>query len=231
MTIYFSCEDFGSDAVTAEGVIFDCDGLLVNSESVWLTMLTQWGAEHGLGKLDISTFTGLSAKDTAYRLYEGLRSKDAHTMAYEDILLDINTRYSSLLQGHLEPMPGALECVNAVAEHVPVAVASNGRVDDVRLMLDNLGIFSILSGLYTIDDVARGKPAPDLYSTAARGLGLSAEYCVAFEDSLAGARAASEAGLLVIGVSDSHDMNIVCDYRTDRLDLITIQGMPCPLKR
>lgn len=207
-------------------VIFDCDGVLVDSESVWLDMLAQWHGRRGLDGGDLTRFAGLTAEDTARRLLDGHRAESRES-ADDDVQLaqltaELNTTYSSLLHEGVAPMPGAVELVTDLACRLPVAVASNGRRIDVESMLDGVGILPRLRGVATVDDVARGKPDPELYLRAADQLGVSPQDCAAFEDSPAGSEAAASAGMMVVGVNPSAEVSLSGHHRLHALTEITV---------
>ncbi|WP_147104459.1 HAD family hydrolase [Nesterenkonia populi] len=211
---------------TAEGpvelgvsaAVFDCDGLLVDSESVWLEMISAWLADRGVAGAAAADFHGLSVDDTATRLAALPQVRgDAAAVAAE-----LTRRYSQLLQEGTEPMPGAVEVFTGLASAVPTAVASNGLRPDVRLMLRASGLWETAQAVCTVDEVASGKPAPDLYREACRRLGVAPEEAAAFEDSAAGASAAMAAGLTVVGVNADPDVSLPCHHRLTALTAVEL---------
>lgn len=210
------------------GAVFDCDGLLVDSESIWLQMLQQWLAEHGADAegpqaLRAEDFLGLSVDDTAARLAEATGAEPAAgEHPAREIVVELTRRYSALLAQGVEPMPGAVELISALAARVPVAVASNGLRQDVTAMLEQVGILDKVRTVCTLDDVLCGKPEPELYLTAVGRLGIDPAEAVAFEDSPAGAESARRAGLTVVGVNHSEAVRLPEPYRLSDLRQVSI---------
>lgn len=210
------------------GAVFDCDGLLVDSESIWLQMLQQWLAEHGADAegpqaLRAEDFLGLSVDDTAARLAEATGAEPAAgERPAREIVVELTRRYSALLAQGVEPMPGAVELISALAARAPVAVASNGLRQDVTAMLEQVGILDKVRTVCTLDDVLSGKPEPELYLTAVGRLGIDPAEAVAFEDSPAGAESARRAGLTVVGVNHSEAVRLPEPYRLSDLRQVSI---------
>ncbi|WP_120005948.1 HAD family hydrolase [Nesterenkonia muleiensis] len=214
----------GPAEIRISAAVFDCDGLLVDSESIWLNMISDWLAEHQTPQAQAEDFLGLSVDDTAGRLAEHFTSEDeAGAIANQ-----LTHRYSSLLGAGVSPMPGAVRLFSALAKQVPVAVASNGLRVDVTAMLSNSGLMDLAQAVFTLEDVAAGKPAPDLYEQACQHLGAERKQAVAFEDSPAGAQAALAAGLLVVGVNANPQIKLPCTHRVESLDHIRLREQHVP---
>lgn len=218
----------GLHELEVSGAVFDCDGLLVDSESIWLQMLQQWLAEHGADAegpqaLRAEDFLGLSVDDTAARLAEATGAESAAgERPAREIVVELTRRYSALLAQGVEPMPGAVELISALAARAPVAVASNGLRQDVTAMLEQVGILDKVRTVCTLDDVLCGKPEPELYLTAVGRLGIDPAEAVAFEDSPAGAESARRAGLTVVGVNHSEAVRLPEPYRLSDLRQVSI---------
>lgn len=220
--------DEGVRELQVAGAVFDCDGLLVDSESIWLQMLQEWLVEQGLAAQEAAgdapsaarpeDFLGLSVDDAAARLAELTGSSSSA----EEIVAQLTERYSALLAEGVKPMPGAVELISELAARVPVAVASNGLRQDVTAMLAQVGILEKVRTVCTLDDVLYGKPEPELYLTAVGRLGIPPEYAVAFEDSPAGAESALRAGLTVVGVNHSEGVLLPKTYRLNDLHQVSV---------
>lgn len=200
----------------AEAVVFDCDGLLVDSESVWLELIAEQHRRLGLSATAAveaaGQFRGLDVGDAAARLAS--RSRETQPVAaLRDVLVE---DYSARLAAGVTPMPGAVSLVRALVGRVPVAVASNGLRADVAAMLADVGLLELVDVVRTLDDVDAAKPAPDVYLAAARALDVDPSRTVAFEDSVAGAEAARAAGMTVVGV-DAGEATMPCSHRIDSL--------------
>src|SRR4051794_15675936 len=111
----------------------------------------------------------------------------------------------------LEPGPGAPAAARAVvAAGVPVAVASNAGRGELRAKLERLGLLDLFAGrVFSFEDVARPKPAPDIYLAAARSCGAAPSNCVVIEDSLLGVRAGIAAGCRVLGLVGDTDASVL----------------------
>ena len=181
---------------TPAAVVFDCDGLLVDTEGQWVALQDDYLARHGAA-LDARTrreITGRAADLVVLTLAEAV-GKDPRQVG-EELLAE----HREHIGARLTPLPGALETLRAIATVRPVAVASNSPRDMLDTKLDGLGITDVIDASIAIEDVSQPKPAPDMYLTAARELGAEPADCLGFEDSETGADAARAAGLQLIAV-------------------------------
>lgn len=183
---------------TVDAVVFDCDGLLVDTETCWTRAETALFAEHGHGfGLDQKRLLigkTLEAAGEAMAAYFGLPGEGSALAAH---LEDLVARE---LESGADPLPGARELVTALRGRVPIAVASNSKRAFVDTALTRSGLTGLFEHVYAAEDVRHPKPAPDLYRAACAGLGADPSRSVAFEDSGTGVASARAAGLFVIGV-------------------------------
>ncbi|NRB05748.1 MAG: HAD family phosphatase [Rhodobacteraceae bacterium] len=179
-------------------VIFDCDGVLVDSETLTNAAIRDNLAAHGLDlTLDkvMDLFVGgtiKSAGEQAQRLGAQLPDSWVDAM-YEEIFEKLAT--------NVEAVPG-IETVLAHLDQaqIPYAVGSNGPHKKMQITLGRTNLLGRFEGrLYSREDVARPKPAPDVYLKAARDAGIDPTACVVIEDSPSGARAAKAAGMVCFG--------------------------------
>ena len=183
-------------AWTPTAVVFDCDGLLVDTEGEWVGLQNAYLARHGT-TLDPATrrsITGAAAETVVLTIAQAVR-KDPQLVGQE-----LMTAHAEQVGEALTPLPGALEMLRTIAAKRPVAVASNSPREMLDIKLTGLGLTEVIDAAIAIEDVALPKPAPDMYVTAARALGADPNDCLAFEDSETGARAATSAGLQLIAV-------------------------------
>jgi HAD superfamily hydrolase (TIGR01509 family) len=180
-----------------EGVVFDLDGVLIDSEPVWEEVRREVVEEHG-GRWAPDTqrrIMGMNTTEWARYLSEALgadlRPQQAATLAIDSIAERYRTR--------LPLLPGAVEAVRRLGGW-PLAIASSSPARLIGIVLELAGVASLFKVTISSDEVGRGKPAPDVFRTAARRLGLPAASCVAVEDSANGIRSAASAGLRVIAV-------------------------------
>jgi HAD superfamily hydrolase (TIGR01509 family) len=178
-------------------VLFDNDGLLLDTEVLWtraeITLFERFGRTFTLEhKRELIGTSGPVAEATIER-HLGAPGQGAALMAeLHELVME------EALHG-VEPMPGAVELLDALGE-VPVGVASNSPRLFVERALGAAGLRERFGCVLSADDVAHPKPAPDLYVALARGLGANPVDCVALEDSPTGVAAARAAGAFVIGV-------------------------------
>jgi HAD superfamily hydrolase (TIGR01509 family) len=184
--------------------VFDCDGVLVDSESLHARMWIEALAPLGL-RLDERWFDpwiGLSEGEMAGHL----RGSMGVDLPAEEIVGRKRRAYREAVEaGRLRAFPGIGEGLERLRRRgLALAVASNGFADVVRLSLERCGLAPWFSRVVGVDEVANGKPAPDIYLEAARRLGTPPGECVVVEDSPAGIRAARAAGCRVLAVANTH---------------------------
>ncbi len=177
-------------------VIFDCDGVLVDSEGPANRLLTRYLNDHGV---DISvaeteaTFIGLSL-DSCAKLV-GTRYG---VQLPDDFVPEIRRMTAEVLAREVTAIAGVREAVAGLQG--PTCVASSGEVAKMQLTLGTTGILDLFEGrLYSATMVRRGKPAPDLFLHAADQCGVAPDRCVVVEDSPFGLQAAQAAGMRALG--------------------------------
>jgi HAD superfamily hydrolase (TIGR01509 family) len=182
----------------AEAVVFDLDGVLVDSESVWGEAKRQLVEETGGHWHPDATreMMGMSSIEWSRYLHDHLEVP----MAPEEISDAVVERMMALYRERLPLLPGAVEAVRSLSERWRLAVASSSNRPVIDLALELAGIAEAFVATVSSEEVARGKPAPDVYLEAARLLGVAPDRCVAIEDSTNGIRAAEVAGMAVIAI-------------------------------
>lgn len=181
-----------------EGVVFDCDGLLMDTEPCWTVAESAVFAVRGLGygPEEKSQFIGLSVPATV-----ALMAAMFDEVGREaEIEAEVLTSIVRVIGEQAEPMPGALELVAALSGRLPIAVASNSPRVVLDVALARSGLSDAFGAVVAADEVAVPKPGPDLYLAACERLGVRPEVSLAFEDTVTGATAANAAGMRVIGV-------------------------------
>jgi HAD superfamily hydrolase (TIGR01509 family) len=181
-----------------EAVVFDLDGVLVDSEQAWDDARRQLAEERG-GRWSERAQTdmmGMSSTEWSRYMHDVVGLPDAP----DEISAEVVRRLESLYRERLPIVPGAVEAVERIAAQWPLAVASssNRPLIDLFLELSNLAKFFRVT--VSSEEVARGKPAPDVYLEAARRLGYEPGECAAVEDSENGIRSAVAAGMRVIAI-------------------------------
>ena len=195
--------------------VFDCDGVLLDSESAWNSvqreLFDRWSIPFTQELED--RLTGLSAPQVADVLSELSFTGDrTDAQAFEQhrdaTLAELMRVEHEVISSGVELIPGAREFLGYLASFMPVAVASNSTAGILKLKMETYGFAPLVTTWVSSDDVPEGKPAPDIYLEAIERLGGDSAHTVTFEDSAAGAAAARSAGthLLVFapeGVKDS----------------------------
>lgn len=180
-----------------ELVIFDCDGVLVDSEILAAEVISQT-----LGAIErpmsveevIATLVGLDAAATRVKL-EALHGAPLPSQ-FEAMIAE---RLEAAFTTQLKPVAGIVELLRGLDQ--PYCVASNSGHERLRLTFAAAGLVPLVEGrVFSADDVTRGKPAPDLFLHAARCMGdVPPEKCLVIEDSVTGVTAARAAGMRVVG--------------------------------
>jgi HAD superfamily hydrolase (TIGR01509 family) len=186
--------------LSGTAVIFDLDGTLVDSEPNYYEAGRRTLAEHGVPDFtwaDHERYVGISTRETVTRwksLY-GLRA------SVPELLADKNRRYLELARTGTRAYPEMRKFVELLAgEGVPMAVASGSSPQAIDAILAGTGLDAYLRTTVSADEVAHGKPAPDVFLEAARRLGAEPADCVVLEDAAPGAAAAHAAGMRCIAV-------------------------------
>lgn len=185
-----------------KGIIFDCDGTLVDSETAANKALIMLLHKYGLGQYTLEHAYECFVGRTVYDIFRELEA--VHGMTFPDDVIDklIEMRMEQD-QLYLKPIPGLTEALPRIAGWFPVAVASNGERPNVIRSLKLANIYHHFRPelIFTKDDVKHPKPAPDIYRFAAKALKLKPEDCVVIEDSPLGVRSGVAAGCQVWGFS------------------------------
>jgi HAD superfamily hydrolase (TIGR01509 family) len=188
-------------------VIFDCDGLLLDTEDAWTRAEKTLFAEHG------GTFTLAHKRDMIGSSHLVAAGKIERILGLPGRGEELMTRLHGLVaqeaRAGVEPRPGAVELVHAlVAAGMPIAVASNSRRAFLDQVLESSGMAPHFPVSVAGDEVARAKPAPDIYVEACRRLGVDPGASVGLEDSPIGAAAVRAAGMFVVAVPFGPDMPV-----------------------
>jgi HAD superfamily hydrolase (TIGR01509 family) len=181
-----------------EAVVFDLDGVLIDSEPVWEQVRRHVVADHG-GHWDPDTqdrLMGMSTGEWSRYLSEDLDVALTPDQVADTVIAAMADRYRE----HLPLLPGAVGAVTRIAERWPVGLASSSPRSLIETVLDASGLRATFAATVSTEEVARGKPAPDAYLTAAERLRVPPDACAAVEDSSNGLRSAAAAGLAVIAI-------------------------------
>ena len=185
-----------------DAVIFDLDGVLMDSEQRWNEAKEALVRETGGRWLEDAPRTMMGMSSPEWSAY--LRDELAVPMDAGAINREIVRRMQDGYRSELPLLPGAGEAVRALAERWPLGLASSANREVIDLVLELAGFGDAFRVTVSSEEVERGKPAPDVYLKAARELGAAPARCVAVEDSSSGLRAAAAARMTVIAVPNPH---------------------------
>ena len=193
-------------------VIFDMDGLLLDTEVVWQTAEERLFAAHDVAftHQDKLAVIGTSYEVTARYFAERLGQPPERGPA---LVEEMVMAMYDLLQQDVAGRPGALELVARLRGRLPLALASNSPRRLVDAALASARLTDAFDVIVTADDVERSKPAPDIYRLACERLGLDAAEVLALEDSAAGIASAKAAGLACIAVPQYAETDVAAADR------------------
>ncbi len=179
-------------------VVFDLDGVLLDSESAWERVRRELVAARGGTYPDGATreIMGMSAPEWAHYIRTRLGVDLPEP--------EINARVvAGVIAAYDEALPlirGAVDAVRRIAARVPVGIASSSNRVLIDLAVERAGLADVIRTVVSSEEVGRGKPAPDVYLRAAELLGVPASTCGAVEDSSNGIRSAHAAGMLTVAI-------------------------------
>jgi HAD superfamily hydrolase (TIGR01509 family) len=185
-----------------DAVVFDLDGVIVDSEQVWDDVRERYARESG------GSYSATAARDMM-----GMSSLEwsrymADTLGVPGTPAEINAAIvERMLERYGEEPPliaGAVEAVWRVAAEWPLAIASSSNPELIDVVVRAAGLGDVFEIAVSSQEVPRGKPAPDVYLEAARRLSIASSRCAAVEDSHNGIRSAKAAGMRVVAVPNPH---------------------------
>lgn len=189
---------------TYKAIIFDCDGVIVDTENISNTILKAMLSQHGL-ELDDETlhakFTGFTNKENLLNAEKllGRALPDNFDEEYRE-------RFHRVISTELDPIKGVCDLLSKIKK--PIAMATNARRQEMEFKLNKIHLSDVFSTRFCVEDVENGKPAPDLYLKAANALKIDPKDCLVIEDSVAGITAGRAAGMRVLAFSETIDAKI-----------------------
>ena len=183
-------------------VIFDLDGVLLDSEQVWDQVREQLVGEragrwHERAQAEMM---GMSSFEWSRYMHDELGVPDPP----EEISTEVVRRLEEVYRKRLPLIDGAQEAVEQLSGRWPLGLASSSNRELIDLVLELSGLARFFRATVSSEEVARGKPAPDVYLEAARRLSVPPNACAAVEDSRNGIRAAKAAGMRMIAIPNPH---------------------------
>jgi HAD superfamily hydrolase (TIGR01509 family) len=182
----------------SEAVVFDLDGVIIDTEEVWEEVRRAYVASYGKQfRPDSQTrMMGMSTPEWSTHLSQEVGVPRTPEQVATDVLDRMAERYREALP----LIPGSVDAVRRMAARFPVALASSSARVLIDQVLSTAGLTDVFRVTLSTEEVPRGKPFPDVYLEATSRLGLAPAVCAAVEDSSNGLRSAAAAGLAVIAV-------------------------------
>jgi HAD superfamily hydrolase (TIGR01509 family) len=184
--------------MTIEAVIFDLDGVLVDSEHVWDEVREELARERGGRWHDRAQadMMGMSSVEWSRYMHDVIGLAESPEEIDAEVVRRMQARYAE----ELPLVEGGVEAVRRLAADFRLGLASSSNRPIIAAVLEQAGIAELFQATVSSEEVARGKPAPDVYLETARRLGVPPERCVAIEDSANGIRSASAAGMRTVAI-------------------------------
>jgi HAD superfamily hydrolase (TIGR01509 family) len=205
-------------------VVLDMDGVLVDSEQLWDEVREQLARERGgrWHERAQADMMGMSSTEWSRYMHDVIGLDESPAEINAEVVRRLLARYRE----SLPLLPGAVEAVEGLADHWPLALASSSNREVIEAVLQLAGIAGHFRVTVSSEEVERGKPAPDVYLEAARRLDVDSTSCAAVEDSRNGIFAARAAGMRVIAIPNPHyppsgDALAVADVILAALDELT----------
>lgn len=185
-----------------EAVVFDLDGVLLDSEQIWDEVREQLARERG-GRWHEGAqraMMGMSSTEWSQYMHDEIGLPESP----DEISAEVVRRLEEQYRQHLPLLDGAVEAVERLAARWPLGIASSSNREVIDLVLELSGLALFFKVTVSSEEVARGKPAPDVYLEATRRLGVTPDRSAAIEDSENGIRAAKAAGMRVVAIPNPH---------------------------
>ena len=211
-----------------EAVVFDLDGVLLDSEEIWDRAREELARERGGRWHDRAQRDMMGMSSTEWSRY--MADVIGLPEPPEEINREVVQRLTELYREELPAIPGAREAVERLAARWPLGLASSSNRELIDLVLELLGVEHLFTATVSSEEVARGKPAPDVYLEAARRLGVDPTTAAAVEDSHNGILSAKAARMRVIAIPNAHfppdeDALAAADVVLDSLAELTVDAV------
>ncbi len=187
--------------MTFKAIIFDCDGVIVDTESIANRIMQSKLAQLGLVLSDQyvqAEFTGYTTDHNLEKI-KALLTRELPPSFKEDYKAD----FQAAIAKHLDPIQGIPELLDNLRPLV--AMATNAQRQEMEFKLAKIGLTSVFNQRFCVNDVTHAKPSPEIYLLAAESLQVSAKDCLVIEDSPAGIQAGVRAGMTVYAYSEKMD--------------------------
>ncbi len=196
-------------------VIFDFDGIIVDSEPLHFRAFNEVLEEHGFvisWEEYCETYIGFDDRDAFKTVFKNNGNRLASPIMKELISRKAEVFQKYIQDGEASPMPGAVDLIKSIPIRLPVALCSGALKQDITPVLEKLGIEDAFTAIVTAEDTDKSKPDPAPYRFALEKLGIEdPASVVAIEDTPAGILSAKNAGLKVLAVTNSYDREYLLD--------------------
>ena len=185
-----------------DAVVFDLDGVLLDSEQLWDEVRERLACERGgrWSERAQAEMMGMSSPEWSRYMHDVVLLPESP----DEIAAEVVRRMEARYRDRLPLIPGAREAVERLAAHWRLGLASSSNRPLIDLALESSGLAPFFAVTVSSEEVARGKPAPDVYLEAVRRLGVEPARAAAVEDSANGIRSAHAAGLRVLAIPNAH---------------------------
>jgi HAD superfamily hydrolase (TIGR01509 family) len=184
--------------VSIEAVVFDLDGVIVQSEEIWNEVRERYVRERG-GRYDADTqraMMGMSSHEWSRFIHDELGVDEPPQEINDEVVRLMEARYRE----RLPLVPGAREAVERMATSYQLGLASSANRPLIDIVLELADLSRLFAATVSSEEVAHGKPSPDVYLEAAHRLDVESKRCAAIEDSHNGIRSAKAAGMCVVAI-------------------------------
>jgi HAD superfamily hydrolase (TIGR01509 family) len=189
--------------VTLKHVIFDCDGVLVDSEPLSMRADVMLLKHHGINISETEAHTRFVG--TTFQAMLDMMTRQFGTVFPPGLHAVKNTMVEALYRSELKIVSGVVDVLDALkARGISVSIGSNSPKKRVELAVELVGIADRFDRIVSYEDVTSGKPAPDIFLRAAKLAGVALDECLVVEDSLTGVTAAVAAGIRTVGFTGTH---------------------------
>ena len=185
-----------------DAVVFDLDGVILDSEQVWDEVRERLARDRGGDWSDRAQrdMMGMSSTEWSHYMHDVVGLSESPEEINREVVRRMLDRYTD----RLPLIDGAVEAVRRLADRWPLGLASSSNREVIERVLDVSGLAPLFRATVSSEEVARGKPAPDVYLEAARRLGVDATRGAAIEDSSSGIRSARAARMRVVAIPNRH---------------------------
>jgi HAD superfamily hydrolase (TIGR01509 family) len=209
-----------------DAVVFDLDGVIVDSEHVWDEVRQRLAEERGGRWHDQASrdMMGMSSPEWSRYMHDVIGLQEPP----EEINAEVVRRLEAVYRERLPLIPGAVEAVERLSARWPLGLASSSNREVIDLVLEAAGLTGSFRATVSSEEVPRGKPDPDVYLEAARRLDVEPELCAAVEDSENGIRSAKAAGMRTIAIPNprfppAEDALAEADLVLDSIEELTVE--------